>query len=68
MGWSEKLIELRNSWFSLKQLLGWRRMISQEIELNSGGRALEGTDREQSRRSYQTPNTIIVMRQLVHGG
>ena len=23
---SEKLIELRNSWFSLKQLLGWRRV------------------------------------------
>ena len=25
VGWSEKLIEPCNSWFSLKQLLGWRR-------------------------------------------
>ena len=24
MGWSEKLIEPGNSWFSPKQLLGWR--------------------------------------------
>ena len=29
---SEKLIELRNSWFSPKQLLGWRRVVPLGVE------------------------------------
>jgi hypothetical protein len=29
---SEKLIEFRNSWFSPKQLLGWRRVVPQGVE------------------------------------
>ena len=29
---SEKLIEFRNSWFSPKQLLGWRRMFLLGVE------------------------------------
>ncbi len=29
---SEKLIELRNSWFSPKQLLGWRRVFPSGVE------------------------------------
>ena len=29
---SEKLIEFRNSWFSPKQLLGWRRVIPLGVE------------------------------------
>ena len=32
MGWSEKLTELGNSWFSPKQLSGWRRMFPVEVE------------------------------------
>ena len=32
MGWSEKLIEPGNSWFSPKQLLGWRRMFPLGVE------------------------------------
>jgi hypothetical protein len=63
VGWSEKLIEPCNSWFSLKQLLGWRRIL-----LAVGGRALEGFDRAKARESYQTPNTDCVIRQLDRGG
>ncbi len=48
---SEKLIELGNSWFSPKQLLGWR-----PINI-FGGRALDGENREKSRPTNQTPNT-----------
>ena len=48
---SEKLIELGNSWFSPKQLLGWR-----PINI-SGGRALDGLDRSKDRETNQTPNT-----------
>ena len=29
---SEKLIEFRNSWFSPKQLLGWRRVVPLGVE------------------------------------
>ena len=32
MGWSEKLIELGNSWFSPKELSGLRRMIPLGVE------------------------------------
>ncbi len=32
MGWSEKLIEPGNSWFSPKQLLGWRRVFPLGVE------------------------------------
>ena len=32
MGWSEKLIEPGNSWFSPKQLSGWRRMFLSGVE------------------------------------
>ena len=32
MDWSEKLIEPGNSWFSPKQLLGWRRVIPLGVE------------------------------------
>ena len=32
MGWSEKLIERCNSWFSPKELSGLRRMFLQEVE------------------------------------
>ena len=32
MGWSEKLIELSNSWFSPKELSGLRRMFPQGVE------------------------------------
>ena len=53
MGWSEKLIEPGNSWFSLKQLLGWRRIDWQT-----------GVEHWKKRRPYpgaifyQTPNTV----------
>ncbi|PIR46661.1 MAG: hypothetical protein COV07_03270 [Candidatus Vogelbacteria bacterium CG10_big_fil_rev_8_21_14_0_10_45_14] len=32
MGWSEKLIEPGNSWFSPKQLLGWRLVFPGGVE------------------------------------
>jgi hypothetical protein len=32
VGWSEKLIELSNSWFSPKQLLGWPRVFPLGVE------------------------------------
>ena len=32
MGWSEKLIEPRNSWFSPKELLGLRRELCMGVE------------------------------------
>ena len=32
MGWSEKLIEQRNSWFSPKELSGLRRMFPLGVE------------------------------------
>ena len=32
MGWSEKLIEPRNSWFSPKELLGSRRELYMGVE------------------------------------
>ena len=32
MGWSEKLIEPGNSWFSPKQLLGWRHVFPLGVE------------------------------------
>ncbi len=32
MGWSEKLIEQRNSWFSPKELSGLRRMVPLGVE------------------------------------
>ena len=51
MGWSEKLIEPSNSWFSPKQLLGWR------LYIPLGGRALDGLNRAKARETYQTPNT-----------
>ena len=59
---SEKLIESGNSWFSPKQLLGWRLEVLPGVEL------LEGVKREQSRHAYQTPNTGRVSRQLDRGG
>jgi hypothetical protein len=59
---SEKLIEFGNSWFSPKQLLGWR------LELFPGVELLEGVKREKSRHAYQTPNTGNVSRQLGRGG
>ncbi len=63
MARSEKLIEPGNSWFSPKQLLGWRHDIRAQ-----GGRALEGANREKSRGPYQTPNTLCSAWQLDDGG
>ena len=53
---SEKLIELRNSWFFPKQLLGWR------LEPRYGGRALNRIPWSLIRFSNQTPNTIFFVK------
>ena len=48
---SEKLIELGNSWFSPKELLGSRHVDPLGVEL------LKGLHRAKARQTYQTPNT-----------
>ena len=48
---SEKLIELGNSWFSPKELLGSRHGNPLGVEL------LKGPHRAKARLTYQTPNT-----------
>ena len=48
---SEKLIELGNSWFSPKELLGSRHVYPLGVEL------LKGLHRAKARLTYQTPNT-----------
>jgi hypothetical protein len=48
---SEKLIELGNSWFSPKELLGSRHGNPLGVEL------LKGLHRAKARQTYQTPNT-----------
>ena len=64
---SEKLIELGNSWFSPKELLGSRLGYPLGVEL------LKGLHRAKARPTYQTPNTsghyeAVRLRGLSSGG
>ena len=62
VGWSEKLIEPGNSWFSPKQLLGWRRVFLLGVE---HWKVWTG---RKTARPIKLRIPVVIARQLVYGG